>query len=400
MAGRERPIPGTTNDAQSVRRAPLRHIPALDGLRGFAILLVFIFHYGGGSSSPNPVLHFIGLVRVGLWIGVPLFFVLSGYLITGILWVSYSNPSWWKNFYIRRSLRIFPLYYFSLAVIGVTAFAFGDIHVYLHHVWAFLVYLQNMPFAFTLSELGSPSRGDIYWSLAVEEHFYLVWPFLLFTARSLKQARFYCVGIFLLSLAFRIFGTSLAHPVLFVPGNTLSRVGELATGAYLALLAQDKEATWEKVTRAAPLVATVTLLSFILLGVYTGTLAPVTRAMIVFGMPCVGILFGAVLVLSMRQGTWMERCAEVRWLRSLGKISYGVYIYHALAFPLAAAAASHVVSESVHNAFLGTRFIFGAIFSVGLAVLSFRYLETPFLALKDRFTRREYPVPPLHAVVD
>ena len=342
MARRERLAPGKQNNADSVLSTSPRHIPALDGLRGFAILLVFIFHYGGGSSSPNPVLHFIGLVRVGLWIGVPLFFVLSGYLITGILWVSYSNPSWWKNFYIRRSLRIFPLYYLSILIIGVTAFIFGDIHIYLQHVWAFLVYLQNMPFAFTLADLGSPSRGDIYWSLAVEEHFYLVWPFLLFTARSLKQARLYCVAIFLLSLAFRIYGTSLAHPVLFVPGNTLSRVGELATGAYLALLAQDTEATWEKVTRAAPFIATLTLLVYIWLGVYTGTLAPVTRDMIVYGMPCVGILFGAVLVLSMRQGTWMERFAETRWLRSLGKISYGVYIYHALVFPLAAAAASRV----------------------------------------------------------
>lgn len=122
--------------------------------------------------------------------------------------------------------------------------------------------------------------------------------------------------------------------------------------------------------------------------------------MIVWGMPCVGILFGAVLVLSMRQGTWTERLAETRWLRSLGKISYGVYIYHALAFPLAAAAAAKVFPESVHNAYLGTRFLFGAFFSVGLALLSFRYFESPFLALKDRFTRREYPVPPLHAVVD
>lgn len=274
MAGRERSVSEKGTSSHPQRSSSLRHIPALNGLRGFAILLVFIFHYGGGSSSSNPVLHFIGLVRVGFWIGVPLFFVLSGYLITGILWVSYSNPSWWKNFYIRRSLRIFPLYYFSLLVIGVTAFAFGDIHVYLRHIWAFLVYLQNMPFAFTLADLGSPSRGDIYWSLAVEEHFYLVWPFLLFTARSLRQARLYCIAIFLLSLAFRIYGTSPEHPVLFVPGNTLSRVGELAIGAYLALLAQDTESTWEKVTRAAPFVAGLTLLAYIWLGVTTGTLAP------------------------------------------------------------------------------------------------------------------------------
>lgn len=378
----------------------LRHIPALDGLRGFAILLVFIFHYGGGSSSPNPLLHFVGLVRVGLWIGVPLFFVLSGYLITGILWVSFSDLHWWKNFYIRRSLRIFPLYYLSLAIIGVTAFAFGDLRIYLSHIWPFALYLQNLPFAFTMADLGSPARGDIYWSLAVEEHFYLVWPFLLFAARSLRQARFFCVLIFVISFAFRLFGTIPGHEIRFIPGNTLSRVGELAIGAFLALLAQDSQATWDRVTRSAPFIAVGALVSYLVLGYYTGTLAPVSRGMIVFGMPCVGILFGAILVLCMRQGTWMERVAETRWLRSLGKISYGVYIYHALAMPLAAAAAAHFFSEGAHNALLGTRFLFGAILSVGFALLSFKFFESPFLALKDRFTKKQYPVPPLRTVVD
>ncbi len=389
-----------SREPRPARSTSLRHIPALDGLRGFAILLVFIFHYGGGSSSPNPVLHFIGLVRVGLWIGVPLFFVLSGYLITGILWVSYSNQHWWKNFYIRRSLRIFPLYYLSLAIIGVTAFGFGDVHRYFQHIWPFALYLQNLPFAFTMSDLGSPARGDIYWSLAVEEHFYLVWPFLLFTARTLRQARLYCVAIFVLSFAFRIYGTSPAHEILFIPGNTLSRVGELAIGAYLALLAQDSQTTWDRATHYAPTIAILSFVTYVALGCYTGTLAPVSRGMIVFGMPCVGILFGTVLMLCMRQGTWMERCAETRWLRKLGKISYGVYIYHALAMPLAVAASMLVLPQSAHNAFLGARFIFGALFSVGFALISFKFFESPFLILKDRFTQRRYPVPPLHSVLD
>ncbi len=109
MPVNERSSSMESRHSRSVRSNALRHIPALDGLRGFAILLVFIFHYGGGSSSRNPLLHFIGVLRVGLWIGVPLFFVLSGFLITGILWVSFSDLNWWKNFYIRRSLRIFPM---------------------------------------------------------------------------------------------------------------------------------------------------------------------------------------------------------------------------------------------------------------------------------------------------
>src|ERR1700689_176380 len=90
------------------------HIPALDGVRGAAAATVFIYHYGGGARSADFAFHIVGkTIHLG-WVGVSLFFVLSGFLITGILLDSMQRPNWRVTFYIRRALRIFPLYYFAL----------------------------------------------------------------------------------------------------------------------------------------------------------------------------------------------------------------------------------------------------------------------------------------------
>src|SRR5579862_4256705 len=100
---------------------PPKHFPALDGLRGVAILTVFLLHYGGGAQSSNPLLSAAGeLIKAG-WSGVTLFFVLSGFLISGILWDARHTQGWWRNFYMRRTLRIFPLYYGALLLVLLTA---------------------------------------------------------------------------------------------------------------------------------------------------------------------------------------------------------------------------------------------------------------------------------------
>src|ERR1700722_12834586 len=116
--------------------AMTRHnrIPALDGVRGFAAAWVFLYHYVPGQNSSSFPIHFIWAANQIDWVGVSLFFVLSGFLISGILWDSFEDKNWWRNFYIKRSLRIFPLYFLALLIAVAVYFAIGADRGSLQHL--------------------------------------------------------------------------------------------------------------------------------------------------------------------------------------------------------------------------------------------------------------------------
>src|SRR5262245_10664845 len=158
------------------------HIPALDGIRGIAILLVLLFHFGQyGHGLPYPAVFvdklFHRICQIG-WVGVDLFFVLSGFLITGILYDSKGRNHYFRNFYVRRCLRILPLYYFSLILFLIVLPKLFPLHTGFRSLrqdsfW-YWTYLSNVRVAYR----GWDSFGvlDHFWSLAVEEQFYLLWP--------------------------------------------------------------------------------------------------------------------------------------------------------------------------------------------------------------------------------
>src|SRR5262245_43040855 len=162
-------------------RASLRpnlrgHMPALDGVRGLAVLMVLVFHFVGNMMPANGVERaIVGVTSYGSY-GVELFFVLSGFLITGILYDAHNKPHYFRNFYMRRLLRIFPLYYGVLALVFIVAplipLLRGPALDYLvdRQAWAWL-YTVNVYIA--REGDWSFSYLDHFWSLAVEEHFYL-----------------------------------------------------------------------------------------------------------------------------------------------------------------------------------------------------------------------------------
>ena len=159
----------------------MKRIAALDGLRGLAILLVLMFHYSFGGHTANKALQAYSFVASQGWIGVTLFFVLSGFLITGILWDSRGQDSYIKSFYIRRACRIFPLYYLALGLVVAAACLIGQFHVAAGRIIYPALFLQDFPGApaFAINSTASPLGLFHFWSLAVEEHFYLVCPFVL-----------------------------------------------------------------------------------------------------------------------------------------------------------------------------------------------------------------------------
>ena len=378
------------NPASSGRR----HLPALDGIRGLAVLMVFLVHYGGGAKSSNPLLHAVGVAVTAGWSGVTLFFILSGFLISGIIWDSRNSEGWWGRFYMRRTLRIFPLYYASLLLVFIAAVIAGNAHYSFSRIWIYGLYLQNIPLPFDPGNLGSPLYVTHFWSLAVEEQFYLIWPLLITRVRTLDQARNLSLAVFLLSAIFRFVAWYLlpAHDAAGTPLHrafhgayafTPSRAGELAIGAYLAMCFRDP-ALWTRIRKFAPFALTGGLAGFLAAGAYAHTLTDECAAGFLVGLPCVTIGLGALVVLTLGDGP-ISRAAKLPALRWLGGISYGFYIFHVLFTSSYEWIARMLAPNASSNVRLGLTFLVAAGLSLMLSWLSFRFYESRFLIRRSRY---------------
>jgi len=301
-------------------------IRELDGLRGIAILLVLLHHFWPRSG---PWAELASLPHLG-WIGVDLFFVVSGLLITGILLDTRDSPGYFRSFYARRALRIFPLYYafLLLAFTAIPALQGGE-WASTEFVrqsgspWWYVLYQGNLREAITGTEPAYVMAP--LWSLAIEEQFYLVFPALLFwlPRRALRPT---LIAAIIAALLFRV-GTSLAWPsnerVQYLA--TPARVDALALGALLALGLREGWVGFSATRPVGRLMLGLTLTTAVafLLGGLDRTLW-FGRT---FGYSLVGVTFAA-LVLWAVMGREQRRTAWLRWgpLRSVGKICYGIYL--------------------------------------------------------------------------
>ena len=219
---------------------PARHIPALDGLRGMAILLVTLYRFTtqGAAEGVSPAFEF-GLGNRG----VDLFFVLSGFLITGILYDAKSEQHYFRNFYMRRSLRIWPLYYGALLVTLVVLPWFSSAAATMfaqareHQVWLWL-YGANVLNAY--EGAWCLGRFDHFWSLAVEEHFYLVWPLVVYFC-SRRTSLVICTLMIVVTPLARIGWLACGGNSTAVEVFTLFRLDALAVGAWIALAMRSPE---------------------------------------------------------------------------------------------------------------------------------------------------------------
>lgn len=221
----------------AAKKNNLSHIPPLDGLRGIAILLVLIYHcleFVPFSGIDQFLMRF---VRMG-WCGVDLFFVLSGFLITRILIETQSETQYYKAFYARRFLRIFPIYYFFLAIAFVLI---ADNFIFFRQdrfapvaskqIW-FWFYGQNFFFA----KEGWPPVNSYFnhlWSLAVEQQFYLLWPFIVKV--NIERLEKICFGIIALALGLRILFFLFNIPWVASFVLFFTRIDALCMGALAAI---------------------------------------------------------------------------------------------------------------------------------------------------------------------
>jgi peptidoglycan/LPS O-acetylase OafA/YrhL len=365
----------------SPTRATSGHIPALDGIRGVAAATVFIYHYGGGARSSVFLVHLLGTaIHLG-WAGVSLFFVLSGFLITGILLDTMQRPQWWKTFFIRRALRIFPLYYFALFAVIVAGLSLHIPWSKIFPIWRLFLYLQGFPHAARIDTLSPVFIVGHLWSLAVEEQFYLAWPILLFFASRRNAVRRLCVGVFLGSLIFRlcIYGFHINYEwALYSIGG---RAGDMTVGGFLAASLRGSARDGAQIYAAAKpvlLSSLAVIIAIVCWANYTDAMGP---WMATLGITFFSLLSASVIALCLKPG-WTERIFSLPMLRWLGKVSYGIYVYHLLLYPLFAWVTHRLIPNARSRTYLVVLALVAAVGTLTTAWLSFALLESRFLRLK------------------
>lgn len=368
--------------AARTQPAAIAHDAALDGVRGLAILFVLVFHLGRSLVAEFDFVNKLTLVAGLGWTGVDLFFVLSGFLITGILHDSKGAPHFFRNFYARRALRIFPLYFGALLFLIALRAAWPDAGFYgtQSDVWLWL-YVSNFVMAF--EGYGSFGIFDHFWSLAIEEQFYLVWPFLIFAFGRLASLRLALV-LCGLALALRLgFVLSTDNPVAVYVLSPL-RMDSLACGAVLALLVRAPGFQRERAVRPAVLVTGLAFAAWALLVVIGENVSPHTPWMSTVGHTLIAIMFAGFILLGL--STPLRRLLELFPLRWLGKYSYGLYVWHPILWMMIfhTDAARALRPGDGMLAMLATTLVaFVVLWLVTMA--SWHLMESQFLKLKDRF---------------
>ncbi|MBL8898332.1 MAG: acyltransferase [Planctomycetes bacterium] len=358
------------------------HVPALDGLRGLAVLLVLFGHapllLAASGSDAGGFWH----ASRGGWIGVDLFFVLSGFLITRILLGARGSAGAFRSFWLRRALRIFPLAYAYLAVLAALAYlapGFASLRDLPGFAWA-ACYLANLHIA--IDGWTQPQLA-LLWSLAIEEHFYLLWPC---AALALPRR---ALGLLLgaVLVASPLLRWSLLDDVgargIYV--LTPCRIDTLACGALLALAWDSAwRATVQRAARWLALPAFACVGSVLIAGVEA--VDPATpRWFHIGGFSAIAASFAVVCALALERSSALARALAIPALRAVGRISYGMYVWHALV----ALVLRHGLDRLGMDLGLFASSALWLIAVLLVASASYRWIEAPFLRWKDRIARRD-----------
>jgi len=382
-------------------------LPALDGLRGIAILLVMVYHFSyGGHFSSSPVDAAYGWVSGLGWVGVDLFFVLSGFLITGILSDSRERVGYFSSFYARRALRIFPLYYaFVLVVLPVAARVGAPDPAHLlgrlrESLGWYLGYGVNFMLAFNGGWKADILSTAHLWSLAVEEQFYLIWPplVLLLSRRALmRTSAVLAAAALLIRVAMRLGGGGeVAAYVL-----PFARMDALLLGALVALAVRELGSVAPLARRAPRVLAVSGVVAAATLAAAPARLSSGSPWVQTVGLSAIAVFFAALLVtaLAAPEGSRWGRLLRAPLLATLGKYSYALYIFHPLVMTTLQSVGWGVdrfafvgwgLQIGVHLVFTA----FATLMSLAVAWLSWTLMERHFLRLKEHFpTRARAPEP-------
>jgi peptidoglycan/LPS O-acetylase OafA/YrhL len=381
-------------------------IRPLDGLRGAAILLVLFNHLLPNINyAPSRAFQWFSNLAQSGWVGVDLFFVLSGYLITGILIRAKSKERFFRTFYARRVLRIFPLYYFALFLTFVVFPLLPIVDwesfrpVWRGQLWSWLyatnlgVWLQPGHFTSAQVNLGH------FWSLAVEEHFYLVWPAVVYflPVRRITWLSLGCVLLTPLMRTTAVYVWDAPHAFFH---QTFCRADALAFGALVASLrAEGLLDRLKNVFLVLGGAALIVLAGLFLHWRCLGAREPLMHSV---GYTLIGLAAtsSVVLAIGLKERHWLSRAVGCGFLRFFGRYSYGLYVIHGLIAPalVTALPAAAFIEATGSVGWGGLTCALARIAPcVALSLVSWYLLEQPCLRLKHRF---EYVSRPPQGVED
>jgi peptidoglycan/LPS O-acetylase OafA/YrhL len=351
------------------------YIPQLDALRSLSALGVLLFHL-----RPD-------LLPLG-WVGIQIFFVLSGFLITRILLSHKNEDRYFRNFYTRRALRLFPAYYTYLAAACAIEILLRGIQGLSLLPW-YLVYLQTVPILLSQFTAGIPMVGHT-WTLAIEEQFYWLWPILVKFVSRRTVILVSCIVVFV--------GPCIRSLLLATSDNPFAQIGSiavqsdsLALGAILGAWVDQgvSEARLQRLSRLCLIVGATSVVALVWL---SGGVSPYASPKLwapkphnvlflsAVGITAVGIIANALLAVPTRSTvlTW-------RPLVALGKISYGVYLFHPMAYELTNSVGIRLLGPKSLPIFLANGWqvcLVKISLTVVAATVSWKVLERPFLALR------------------
>ena len=355
-----------------------REMPGLDAVRGIAVLAVVLYHglYWdlGARGAKSAALERLSHAFTFGWLGVNLFFVLSGFLITGILLDTRGRRRYGREFYVRRALRILPLYLVTLVWLSLV------VHITLGYVALCLLNMANLS-----SYL--PIGGSVYrpfWSLAVEEQFYLVWPWLV-RWLSLRWSAYACMAMLVVCPALRFGSKARWVPLGDTHMMTWLIADNLAIGGLLAVFLRSRHATLRntRMLTAGLLGSGAVLLG---IGLSMHLLHRATPGGAAFQSEPFNLLFAGLVMVALM---WGGRAQVMLWtapLRFLGYISYGMYLFHLFLFDLYDKLVAGAAVMSLQAGLVRFVVVFAA--TVLICFLSRRYFEEYFLGLKGKLTPR------------
>ena len=341
----------------------------LDGVRALAALMVLVQHFFFSENVKylEQLVHYQKFAQIGQH-GVSLFFCLSGFVITRILINTRFENDYFINFYKRRALRIFPLYYLGLfAYYFVFPIIFNEDIVDFKLQMPYYFYLQNFTEVLKIDAIG-PIH---YWSLAVEEHFYLLWPLVIFIVKP-KHIWKFIIFSFIIILLLKYY---MLNKGLTINYFTFTRIDQIMFGAFLAIL---EMRDFFKLKRTARIMFFSGFLSLLLGAIINLISSELFFVKEIFKYPILGLFFSCLIgfLISLSETHLINRILKSKVLQYLGRISYGIYVWHVLALA--------ILNKVFISGFLLFDFFLALILTILISHLSFFYFENYFLKFKKK----------------